>query len=112
VESQAAMGLREALMVGAENAVAQTGRVDGFFKNEAIKILMPQNLRTAETALRTIGYGPQVDEFILAMNRAAEQAAASAKPIFLDAIRKITFEALAFVALGLELLPNQRSIFS
>jgi hypothetical protein len=94
------MGLREALTVGAQNAVAQTGRLDGFFKNEAIKILMPQNLRSAETALRTIGYGPQVDEFILAMNRAAERAAASAKPIFLDAVRKITFEDAKAILTG------------
>jgi hypothetical protein len=92
VESRVATGLREALSVGAGNAVAKTGRLDGFFKNEAIRILMPEKLRTAETALRAVGYGPKVDEFILAMNRAAERAAASAKPIFLDAIRKITFD--------------------
>jgi len=100
IESQAAMGLREALTVGAQNAVAQTGRLDGFFKNEAIKILMPENLRTAETALRAIGYGPQVDQFILAMNRAAEQAAASAKPIFVDAIGKVTFQDAQAILTG------------
>jgi hypothetical protein len=91
-ESTIASGLREALTVGAENAVDRTGRLDGFFRNEAIKILMPDRLRKVETGLRAIGYGPQVDEFILAMNRAAERAAASAKPLFWDAIRTITLD--------------------
>ncbi|RPJ79072.1 MAG: DUF4197 domain-containing protein, partial [Acidobacteria bacterium] len=91
-ESRIALGLREALTVGADNAVARTGRLDGFFMNEAIKILMPERLRQVETGLRAIGYGPKVDEFILAMNRAAERAAASAKPIFWEAIHSITIE--------------------
>ena len=90
--SRIALGLREALTVGAENAVMRTGRLDGFLKNEAIKILMPEKLRRVESALRYVGYGPKVDEFIVAMNRAAERAASSAKPIFLDAIRGITIE--------------------
>ena len=100
IESRVSMGLREALTVGAENAVTRTGRMDGFFKNAAIKILMPEKLRTAETALRAIGYSPQVDDFILAMNRAAERAAASAKPIFVDAIRKITFQDAKAILTG------------
>ena len=91
-ESTIASGLREALTVGAENAVERTGRLDGFFRNEAIKILMPERLRRVETGLRAIGYGPHVDEFILAMNRAAERAAASAKPLFWEAIRTITLD--------------------
>jgi hypothetical protein len=90
MESRIALGLREALTVGAENAVLRTGREDGFFRNEVIKILMPERLRFVETGLRSVGYGAKVDEFILAMNRAAERAAASAKPIFLDAIRRIS----------------------
>jgi hypothetical protein len=91
-ETRIALGLREALTIGAENAVERTGRVDGFFKNEAIKILMPERLRQVETGLRAVGYGQQADEFILAMNRAAERAAASAKPIFWEAIEGITIE--------------------
>ncbi len=87
-----AAGLREALTVSAENAVTQTGRLDGFFKNDAIKILMPDKLRGVETALRAVGYGPKVDEFILAMNRAAERAAGSATPIFVNAISSITIQ--------------------
>ena len=99
-ESRVAMGLREALTVGAENAVARTGRLDGFFANEAIKILMPDRLRRVETGLRAVGYGPKVDEFILAMNRAAERAAAAAKPIFWDAIRSITIEDARSILTG------------
>jgi len=91
-DSRIALGLREALRVGADNAVARTGRLDGFFRNEAIRILMPERLRRLEGGLRAFGYGDAVDEFILAMNRAAERAASSAKPIFLDAIRSITIE--------------------
>lgn len=91
-DSRVALGLREALKVSAANAVTRTGRIDGFFKNEAIKILMPERLRSVERGLRAIGYGNKVDEFILAMNRAAERAAASAKPIFVDAVQKMTID--------------------
>ena len=85
-------GLKEALQIGAENAVNFTGKTDGFFLNEAIKILMPEKLRTFEKGLRAVGYGPQVDEFVLSMNRAAEKAAPFAKQIFWDAIREMTFD--------------------
>lgn len=84
-------GLKEALEVGTENAVKTTGRPDGYFLNQAIKILMPQELRTFESGLRLVGYGPQVDEFILSMNRAAERAAPHAKRIFWDAITEMSF---------------------
>ena len=85
-------GLKEALKVGAENTVNLTGRTDGYFLNQAIKILMPEKLRNLEKGLRAVGYGPQVDEFVLSMNRAAEQAAPFAKQIFWDAIGEMTFE--------------------
>ena len=78
-------GLKEALRVGTENAVSLTGRVDGYFTNAAIKILMPERLRT-------LGYGPQVDELVLSMNRAAERAAPAAKQIFWDAIGDMTID--------------------
>ena len=87
-----AAGLKEALRVGTGNAVNLTGKVDGYFKNEAIKILMPEKLRTLEKGLRTVGYGPKVDEFVLSMNRAAERAAPFAKDIFWGAIKEMTFE--------------------
>jgi hypothetical protein len=87
-----ASGLKEALQVGTENAVKVTGRTDGYFGNAAIKILMPKNLQTMEKGLRMVGYGPQVDEFVLSMNRAAERAAPAAKQIFWGAIGEMTFD--------------------
>ena len=85
-------GLQEALKVGTENAVLQTGSVDGFLKNQAIKILMPRQLQNIEQPLRLVGYGPQIDEFIISMNRAAEKAVPFAKEIFWDAIGQMTFD--------------------
>jgi hypothetical protein len=85
-------GLKEALKVGTENTVNLTGKLDGYFLNQAIKILMPEKLRNLEKGLTAIGYGPQVDEFVLSMNRAAEQAAPFAKQIFWDAVGEMTFQ--------------------
>ena len=85
-------GLQEALKVGTENAVVQTGSVDGFLMNKAIKILMPKPLQAMEQPLRLVGYGPQIDEFIVGMNRAAEKAVPFAKEIFWDAIGQMTFD--------------------
>lgn len=87
-----ASGLKEALQIGSENAVNVTGRLDGYFRNQAIKILMPEKLQTLEKGLRMVGYGPQVDEFVLSMNRAAERAAPFAKQILWDAIGEINFD--------------------
>lgn len=91
-DAKIASGLKEALQVGTENAVKLTGRTDGYFRNEAIKILMPEQLQTLEKGLRLVGYGPQVDEFVLSMNRAAERAAPRAKKIFWNAITEMTFD--------------------
>lgn len=85
-------GLQEALKVGTENAVVQTGSVDGFLLNKAIKILMPKPLQNIEKPLRLVGYGPQIDEFVVGMNRAAEKAVPFAKEIFWDAIGQMTFD--------------------
>jgi hypothetical protein len=85
-------GLKEALQIGTNNAVKLTGRPNGYFRNEAIKILMPEKLQSLEQGLRLVGYGPQVDEFVLSMNRAAERAAPHAKQIFWDAITGMTFD--------------------
>lgn len=87
-----ASGLKEALQIGTKNAVKLTGRTDGYFRNEVIKILIPEKLQTMEKGLRLVGYGSQVDEFVLGMNRAAERAAPHAKKIFWDAITDMTFD--------------------
>jgi len=95
-------GLKEALKVGTENTVSFTGKNDGFFLNQAIKILMPEKLRTLEKGLRAVGYGPQVDEFVLSMNRSAEKAAPFAKEIFWNAIGEMTFEDVRKIFSGHE----------
>ncbi|MDP2969204.1 MAG: DUF4197 domain-containing protein [Deltaproteobacteria bacterium] len=95
-------GLKEALKVGTENTVSFTGKTNGFFLNQAIKILMPEKLRTLEKGLRAVGYGPQVDEFVLSMNRSAEKAAPFAKQIFWDAIGEMTFEDVRKIFSGHE----------
>jgi len=97
-----ASGLKEALKIGTQNAVNLTGRLDGYFMNQAIKILMPEKLQTLEKGLRIVGYGPQIDEFVLSMNRAAEQAAPYAKQIFWDSIGEMTFEDARKILAGNE----------
>lgn len=84
-------GLKEALTVSTRNAVTSTGRPDGFLKNEAIKILVPDKLKNVGTGMRLIGMGSQVDALEVGMNRAAEQATPAAKRIFIDAVKQMTF---------------------
>jgi hypothetical protein len=91
-EEKAATGLKEALSVGTGNAINLTGKLDGYFGNDAIRIGMPSNLQLVDKGLRAIGYGSQVDEFVLSMNRAAEKAAPAARDIFVGAIRKMSFD--------------------
>ena len=90
-DSKVVSGLKEALTIGTENTVKSTGREDGYFMSEAIKILMPAKLRTMERGLRMVGMGDKIDEFVLSMNRAAEKAAPLAKSIFWDSIKQMTF---------------------
>jgi hypothetical protein len=99
-DSKIASGLKEALQVGATNAVKLTGKPDGYFGNQAIKILMPKSLHTLEQGLRTVGYGPKVDDFILSMNRSAEAAAPAAKKIFIDAILSMNFDDARIILSG------------
>lgn len=87
-----ANGLKEALNVGTINASKQLSSVDGFFKNAAIKILMPQEAKKAEKKLRSLGMGKLVDDAILAMNRAAEDAAKDAAPVFINAVKQMSIQ--------------------
>jgi Protein of unknown function (DUF4197) len=91
-DSKIGAGLKQALQVGTENAVKLTSKTDGYFSNQAIKILMPEKLRTVEKGLRAAGYGSEVDNLVLSMNRAAERAAPEAKKIFWDAIGKMSID--------------------
>jgi len=85
-------GLKEALTVSTGNAVASTGRPDGYLKNPAIKIPLPGGLATAGKGMRMMGMGSQMDELEVAMNRAAEQAAPKAKQIFINAVTNMSFD--------------------
>lgn len=91
-QSEIASGLKEALIVGSQNSSNRLSAVDGFFNNSLHKIWMPQEAQKVESALRTVGLGAHVDKAILAMNRAAEDAAKSAAPIFIDAVRQMTIQ--------------------
>lgn len=99
-DEKTASGLKEALRIGSEKAVNQTGSLDGYFKNEAIKILLPESVQKMDKGLRMAGFGPQVDEFVLSMNRAAEKAAPFAKEIFWSAIQEMTFVDAANILRG------------
>jgi hypothetical protein len=88
--TQIAAGLKEALSIGAQKGAGQLSAVDGFFANAAIKILMPPEAQNVEKTLRSVGLGSVIDDAILSMNRAAEEAAKSAAPIFLDAVKNMS----------------------
>ena len=85
-------GLKEALSLSTEKAIALVGKTDGYFGNQAIKILMPEKMRMVTDALGKMGMQKQIDEFILSMNRAAEKAAPKAASIFGDAIKNMNLE--------------------
>jgi len=87
-----ASGLKEALSVGTKNAVGLLSKKDGYFGNEAVKILLPENIRRAGDALRMAGYQKEVDAFVLSMNRAAEKAAPKAADIFAGAIQAMSID--------------------
>jgi hypothetical protein len=83
-------GLKEALRVGTENAVALTSAKGGFLDNDLIRIPLPDSLDPMADALRSVGFGSQVDELEVSMNRAAEQAAGEAGEVFWNAIRSMS----------------------
>ncbi len=90
-EAEAGSGLREALQQGISKGAAQASQTDGYFKNPLIKLLFPPEALKVESRLRQIGLGGECDKFILALNRGAENAAVEAKPIFVQAIKDLTF---------------------
>lgn len=90
--ADATTALRQALDIAAQNAGNRLHTLNGYFGNSLIKILMPPEAQKVETALRGIGMGDVVDKAILSMNRAAEDAAIKAVPIFIDAIRGMSIQ--------------------
>ncbi len=83
-------GLKEALSLGSSKSVTKLGAADGFFKDAALKILMPPEAEKVSKTLRSMGMGSLVDKAILSMNRAAEDAVAGTGTILVDAIRDMT----------------------
>lgn len=100
-EAEAGEGIKEALSQGLVKAVLQLNKEDGFFKDAFYKILMPPDAKKIENTLRDLGMGKMVDKAILQINRAAEDAAGYAKPIFVDAIKSMTLsDAIGLVKNG------------
>jgi len=83
-------GLKEALSVGTNNSTASASKVDGYLKNPKIKIPFPKEAEQMESTLRNLGMNKQVDDFVTSMNRAAEEAAKDAAPVFLNAVKNMT----------------------
>ena len=89
--ADAASGLKEALLQGIGKGADQASQPDGFYLNRLIRIPFPPDAQRVANTLRSIGLGSQVDKFELSLNRGAEDAAKSAKPIFISAIKSLTF---------------------
>ncbi len=83
-------GLKQALTVGTQNGTSRLSSVDGFFKDAAVKILIPDDAKKVESTLRNLGMGGLVDKAVLSMNRAAEDAAKGAGNIFISAVKQMT----------------------
>ena len=95
-----ASGLRQALDFGIDKQVTKLMETDGFFKNELVKILLPDELKKVDKTLRDIGLSSLADEGLKVLNRAAEDAVKEAKPIFVDAVKGITFTDAKNILLG------------
>jgi hypothetical protein len=91
-EKDAADAIKEALSKGTSEGVKLVSKTDGYFGNKEIKIPFPDDVKDIESKLRSIGLGDKVDEVILSMNRAAEDAAKDAETIFLNAIKSMTIQ--------------------
>ncbi|WP_294822129.1 DUF4197 domain-containing protein [uncultured Flavobacterium sp.] len=95
-----AMGLREALDKGIEKQVSKLTQTDGFYRNQMVKILLPAELQKVDKTLRDIGLGKLADEGLMMMNRAAENAVKEATPIFVSAVKNITFNDAKNILMG------------
>ena len=98
--AQIASGLREALDKGIDKQVSKLTQTDGFFKNDLVKILLPEELQKVDNTLRKVGLGNLADEGLKVLNRAAEDAVGEATPIFVDAVKGITFNDAKGILLG------------
>ena len=95
-----ASGLKEALNKGITEQVSKLTAVDGFYKNQAVKILMPEELQKVDATLRKVGLSSLADEGIKMLNRAAEDAVKEATPIFVAAVKNMSFTDAKNILLG------------
>ncbi|WP_113923727.1 DUF4197 domain-containing protein [Cognataquiflexum aquatile] len=91
-QDEVAAGLKEALEQGIVKGTDLASKTDGYFKNDLIKILLPEDAQKVEKTLRNMGLGSEVDRALLAINRGAERAAIEAKPIFVNAIKQMNIQ--------------------
>jgi len=95
-------GLKEALNMGITRQVTKLTAVDGFYKNEMVKILLPKELQKVDQTLRKMGMSKLADDGIKSLNRAAEDAVKEAGPIFVDAIKNMSFSDAKTILMGNE----------
>ncbi len=98
--TEIASGLKEALDKGIDKQVSKLTATDGFYRNEVVKILLPEELQKVDQALRKVGLGSLADEGIKSLNRAAENAVKEATPIFVSAVKQMTFTDAKNILLG------------
>jgi hypothetical protein len=98
--NEAGTGLKAAITRGSEFAVAELGKNGGFLGNERVRIALPESLRKAESAARTLGFGTQADALIEAMNHAAEAAVLEARPLLVNAVKNMSFKDAKDILLG------------
>ena len=93
-------GLKEALNNGISKQVTKLTTTDGFYRNELVKILLPEELRKVDSGLRKLGLNSLADEGLKVLNRAAEDAVKEATPIFVDAVRNMSFADARGILMG------------
>ena len=98
-----ANGLKEALNNGISKQVSKLTTTDGFFKNDAVKILLPPELQKVDQTLRSVGMGSLADEGLKVLNRAAEDAVKEATPVFVSAVKNMTFTDAKNILMGNEI---------
>jgi len=93
-------GLKEALEKATGISAEKLGAKDGYLGNIDVKILFPEEAKNIESTLRSIGLGSMVDQVVTSVNRAAEDAAIEAKPIFTNAIKQMSITDVKNILLG------------
>lgn len=99
-QTEIASGLKEALQNGISKQVSKLTATDGFYKNELVRIMLPDELKTVDSRLRSMGLSKMADEGLKIINRAAEDAVKEATPIFVDAIKQMSFNDAKNILMG------------